>query len=660
MISMAFRTGICIAATVLVCAGLARASGDPPNYDALDLQQLMEIEIVVGASKRVQETREVPSFVTIVTAAEIKSHGYRTLADVLQTQPSFYSSTDRNYSFAGVRGFERPGDFNTRTLFLVNGLRTNDNIYDAAGIGEEFPIDLDLVERIEVIRGPSAALYGSNAFFAVVNVVTRRGASLEGVEVAASAASYGTFGGRASYGRGFSSGLDVLLSVSLSDSSGQSLSFPEFDDPETNHGISLAAADAESFRRLLATVSKGNFTFQAIGGSREKHVPTGLYGSVFNDPRTQTVDTGAYGSLTYDRSFASDSTISARIHGGYYVYEGAIAFVPGIAASRNQAHGEWWGLDVDGGRRLGRHFLTVGTEFRDNYRQDQRSFDVEPFFLYVDAQNGSRRWGAFAQDEIKLTTPLTLYAGVRYDRYESFGSMTSPRVGLVYRPDSATTVKLLAGRAFRAPNEFELHYEDLLYATNPDLGPERIQTVELVVQKLIGGGVQLTASAFHNDLSALVNHVVRDDQRLMFINADEIESKGLELGVQVNRGHGATGRLTYSLQDTVDRATGEGLTNSPRHMAKLHVDAPVGGRFSAALDARFVSSRRTLAGQETGAYALANLSLHTPRLFQRIDVSATVYNLFDVAYGAPGHQGLRQDILQQDGRSFRVKTTLRF
>jgi iron complex outermembrane receptor protein len=96
----------------------------------MDLEQLMTIEIVVAGSKRAQQARDVASFVSIVTAADIRQHGYRTLSAVLQTLPSFYVSYDRNFTQIGVRGFKRSGDYNTRVLLLLNGQRTNDNVYD--------------------------------------------------------------------------------------------------------------------------------------------------------------------------------------------------------------------------------------------------------------------------------------------------------------------------------------------------------------------------------------------------------------------------------------------------------------------------------------------------------------------------------------------------
>jgi iron complex outermembrane receptor protein len=659
----AARTGIQLAVAGLLSAATVSAQGAPPaavpNLEALDLEQLMEIEVVVAASKRSQPTGDVPSSVSIVTAAEIKAHGYRTLADVLKTVAGFYISNDRNYSFVGVRGFERPGDYNSRVLLLVNGLRTNDPVYDASGIGEEFLVDIDLIERVEVIRGPSAAIYGSNAFFAVINVVTRAGASLQGAELAASGASFGTWAGRASYGKSFATGLDVLVSASLSDSVGRRLYFPEYDDPSTHNGIS-EGADGERSRKLLATVSKGSFSFQASSLSREKHIPTGAYGTVFADPRTKTVDALNLASLSYNRSFSSGSSLTARVHGGSWLYEGDYPYAPELDVSRDEDYGEWWGADVDGTRRFGRHFLTVGGEYRDNYRQDLRTLDREPLVVYTDLKSGSKRWGAFVQDEIKLMDPLTLYAGLRYDRYESFGSMVSPRAGLIYRPDSATTVKLLAGRAFRAPSEFELYYESSDYAPNPGVRPERIETLELVAQRVIGGRAQFTVAAFQNRLSALVTQFVGADGRLVFENVGDIESKGIEFGLRVNRGHGPTGQATYSIQRTVDRATDVRLSNSPGQMADLEILAPLGKRLSAGLDAQYVSRRRTIRGNTARSYTLTNLSLLAPRILGHFDVSATVYNLFDVEYGVPWGEDVLQEIIQQDGRSFRVKTTLRF
>src|SRR5512133_2214967 len=103
----------------------ATNNGDNAAKDLtdLDLKELMEIEVVTvyGASKFEQKITEAPSSVSIVTSSDIKRHGYRTLADIMQSIRGFYTTYDRNYHYLGMRGFSRPGDYNSRFLLLVDG-----------------------------------------------------------------------------------------------------------------------------------------------------------------------------------------------------------------------------------------------------------------------------------------------------------------------------------------------------------------------------------------------------------------------------------------------------------------------------------------------------------------------------------------------------------
>ena len=654
--------------SVLISASLAAAQQptSPPKQaiDTLtnDLEQLMKIEIVVAGSKRAQESRDVASSVSVVTAAQIREHGYRTLADILRTLPGFYVSNDRNYSYIGVRGFSRPGDWNSRVLLLLNGLRTNDDVYDLAYIGEEFSVDVDLIERVEVIRGPSSAIYGSNAFFAVINVVTRPGSSLAGGELATTAASFGTYAGRASYGRTFANNLDLLASATYSDGSGRNLYYPEFNTPLTNNGVANGD-DHEAFRKLLLTASKGNFSFQANTVSREKAIPTGSFATIFNDKRTRTTDGLSLASLSYDRALLDGASFSTRLDAGRYTYDGEYAYYPNLPPNKDLAEGEWMGLAVDAAHKIGsRQFLTYGAEFRDNFKQLMMNFDPQPYVLYSDVQNHSTREGVFAQDEIKLADPLMLYSGLRLDKYEGLSPVASPRAGLIYTPNPATTFKLLAGRAFRAPNEYELHYVNFQYKANPLLQPEHIETLELVAQRFIGGGVQVSASAFQNRFTNLTSqHLDPVDSLYVFVNRGEITSRGLELGLNVNRGHGITGQLSYSLQNTEERVTDIDLTNSPGQMVQAELRAPIlGSGATASVDAQYMSTRRTLAGTVAGSHVLTNLSFFAPRTFGRFDLSASVYNVFGVTYGDPAGDGLSQTTIQQDGRNFRVRSTLHY
>jgi iron complex outermembrane receptor protein len=150
------------------------APGTAPKLTQWSLEELtaLKVDTVYGASRHEQLETEAPSSVTVVSAQDVKKYGYRTLADLLQAVRGMYVTYDRGYTYIGIRGMNRPGDFGGRVLIAINGHRLNDPIYDQAVNGTEFPLDVDLIDHVEVIRGPGSSLYGNNAFFTVINVIT--------------------------------------------------------------------------------------------------------------------------------------------------------------------------------------------------------------------------------------------------------------------------------------------------------------------------------------------------------------------------------------------------------------------------------------------------------------------------------------------------------
>lgn len=661
------RTGLwlpCLAVALLpIPAWGQQAPAGALNVAEMSLEELMQVEVVFAASRHEENPREAPFPVFIVSHDEIRQHGCRTLADVLQRVPGFFVTNDRNYQYLGVRGLGRTGDYNAHVLVLVNGMRVNENVYDSVGIGGDFVFDVDLVERVEVVVGPSASLYGNSAFFAVINVVTRRGKDLAGGEVAAGAGSFQSLGSRASYGRFLGNGLEFLASASLADSRGPRLYFPEFDAPETNHGVT-ERTDDERYHNLFARVAWRGLALQASRVSREKGIPTGAYGTLFGDRRSRTVDASSQVNLTVERALGTRATATFGFDYGRYDYDGRYAFAgQPVSVSLDQGRGEWWRLE--GGLRvttLRNHTLVLGGEYQDNLRQDQIATEIGTGAVYLDNRADGDRWALYAQDQVKLAGSLTLNLGLRQDRYETFGGTTSPRLGLVWQAASTLTVKALYGRAFRAPNEYELHYtvDDSPQRGNPDLRPETIDTAELVLERSVGRDFSLVASGFRSDIRRLIR-LTRDPAEgfLVFRNADEIRSTGFELGLQFRRGR-SSGRASYAFQRSRDGASGDRLVNSPAHLARASLSLPIVDRLSAGVDAEYMSSRLTLAGRETGDVFLANLTLLARCLPGRLEASASVYNLFDRHYGDPGSDEHAQDVLVQDGRTFRFNLLWRF
>ncbi len=110
-----------------------------------------EIPSVFAASKYEQKVTDTPSNVTIITAEEIRDFGYRTLADLLASVPGFFVTNDRNYSYAGERGSLRPGDFYSRVLFLIDGHRVDEPVFDSASMGHSV-LDLRYVVNLRTLR----------------------------------------------------------------------------------------------------------------------------------------------------------------------------------------------------------------------------------------------------------------------------------------------------------------------------------------------------------------------------------------------------------------------------------------------------------------------------------------------------------------------------
>jgi len=145
----------------LFWSGSAMAESDVLDFGEGESEEILfqDIASVYSASKYDQKVTEAPARISIVTAREIQRYGYRTLADILNSLPGFYITYDRNYGYTGARGFSLPGDYSTKFLQLVDGHRMNDNIYDSMYIDRSFVVDVDLIDRVEVVQDPSSSLY---------------------------------------------------------------------------------------------------------------------------------------------------------------------------------------------------------------------------------------------------------------------------------------------------------------------------------------------------------------------------------------------------------------------------------------------------------------------------------------------------------------------
>lgn len=638
-------------ALAVACAlcGSAGAAHSPEHT----LEELMEIP-VVGASKYAQRQREVAAAVHVITRDEIEAFGWTTVAQALASLPGMQSTYDRQFIRLGARGFGPPGDLNTRLLVMVDGVRWNEPTFDSAPLGRELPIDLALVERIEFFPGPGSAVYGQNAMFGVINVITRSGAAFDGAEVAAKwqPRERGREG-RATFGKLLDNGVDLTFSATGIRTQGRDLDmeFPRAGPGGRTLSGVVRGLDGEQHSEAFVRAAWEGWTLQGAYGNTHKDDPTGFY---LSDPFATDADyrfTAWYANLTY-AGMAGDLDVVGRIFlGRFHLTQHS---VHGGFRSSTLGSSQWVGGELRAvTRRIGDHTLMAGLEFQDNARTDQ-SFDG-PFGYSIRIPESSRRLGFYAQDEWRLASTLATTLGLRVDHSRTQHHRASPRIAAIWTPDEATTVKALYGRADREPNVFEAYYQDgIAQAANPGLGAEKVDTLELHVDRKSSPSVVMGGSVYAWRLQRpIVQGMDPASGLAQFQSGPTARGQGVEVNAAHTWAWGGRLRTSLALQSLDWTAQHE--ANSPRVLARALFSGPLLlPRLRFGYEVRYDGPRRTLAGERTGGFTVHDLTLTADFPEHGLRTGLTASNLFGKRYALPASSANWQDALPQDGASLRA------
>ncbi|MFA6029712.1 MAG: TonB-dependent receptor [Elusimicrobiota bacterium] len=631
-----------------------------------DLDFFEEEARVLSASKYPQRVSDAPAATQIVTAEDIANYGYRTLADALQSIPGIYGTCDRNYTYLWVRGFGRPADYNNRILLLINGHRINENVYGSNYVGYESLVDISSVERIEVVKGPASALYGDNAFFAVVNVVTRGAGSSPPARARTEGGSYGTHREFAEASHRHENGWEWYAAGAYRRMQGRDLVYPEFSG--TNGG-KAENADREESKSFYASLSRPGWMLQGGLNVRDKTLPTAPFGTRFNDNGTFTTDT---------RSFFEISMLDLKVHenvrltgrsyvDGYgyhadYVYDNSTP-PPDLLINKDVVKSAWYGEEVRGRFTFfgDEHPLLLGEEFEKSLLGRQINYDQDPHQDYLDDNRAEYRWALFGQQELRLRSDLVLTLGLRYDRYEAFGHVFNPRTAVVYHPWRGSSLKLLYGTAFRGPTPFERFYTaGAMSVANPGLVPEKIRTYEVAFEQEYSSRRFLSVSLFRNKITDLISQITRPDGSIQYVNNEHVRTEGAEFYAKGDMTKNLSAHLGYTLQSTRIEG-GDRLSNSPTHIANLGLSRLLTFRKSRiSLEGFLVSARRTYQGSTLPATGLLSVAVRTAPGPEGLDVYASVQNVLDTEYRVSGAAEHTQSAIQQDGRNYLLGLEYRF
>ena len=630
---------------------------------AEDAFSLVREQTVTGVSKRPLPLSETPSSVTVIPAAEIRAMGYRTLGEALRWVRGLFVTYDRNYSYVAVRGLQRPGDYNNKILLALDGHTLNGSVYGDAAFGGELGLDLEQVERIEVVRGPGSTLYGSYAALAVVNVVTRHPRSDPGAHLDLRAGGFGEWRGRASVASARPAGPEWTASLSWLQAHGPDLYFPELDGPLTFSGRAMGL-DGERALAFFGLAEWGTARLTVKLNDREKAIPTAAYGARFGDERNRTWDAHDFVELSATRRTSAEFELSGRAYWDGSRYRGHYVYVdePDPTPVLNR---DWGDDDVIGAECRAqwavapRQALTLGLEAQRLLRAHMKSVKLFPAETYYDQTVVANLVGAYLQDEYRAGRGLIFTAGARLDHDSRYEAVASPRADLVWTLRPGTRLKLLGGSAYRAPSPFETDIQTGVFPKETyRLGPERVATAECTLEHE-SGPLTTSLTAYANRVHGLIDLVEMDEEgNTLYENRARVNARGLEGELRVVPDPATRARFALAWQRSEDGDTGAELTNSPRWNAHLLAYRALRtGRTTVGAGARYLSSRLTLSGRRTAAAVVCDARAGR-KLTPRLVLGLEVRNLFDARYGDPGSLEHVQDQIAQDSRTFFLTLSL--
>lgn len=547
----------------------------PAEQTAPETPAVLE-EVVVTGTRTPHTLKDVPVETVVITREDIKRNNAQNAMDALKTVPGISSAVhDDVFGTYTWRAKMRGLNFNDGYgLILIDGQRVMGS-GQSGGMGEYGiglnQIPVEMIERIEVVKGPSSALYGSDAMAGVVNVITRKSPDKPSGRVGAS---YGWYkvkekvNGDGSVQRPSDDGKYRNASqayVSFGDRALERLGYLINYNYESAEDIRQDPIKSERHSLMakmdLTATDQLDFFLKAEVSDYEK------MGN--RDEDSYRLSPGLEWRPTDDHFLAVKGyTYKWDFVHGYPGYPHGYKH-GGTGFDQAELQYTWYVND--------QHALTMGGETQQQ-GIDYIINNADGSTLYVkeDVKTNS----LYGQDEINLFDDLTLVAGLRYDDHSNFGGEVNPKLSLMYNLSEATTFRASAGRAFKSPTIRQLYYDapyrhgGYYVQSNRDLNPEIGMGYSAGLEQWLWGDRLMTSfGLFRNDVEDMV---IREDTGTIFgglplmsyYNVEEATTQGVELLAKVNH-QDLSLTLAYTYTDSENKETGNALTYVPGHSFSL-------------------------------------------------------------------------------------------
>jgi len=632
---------------------------------------------VAAVSRYEESIEDAPSSVSIIDAQELRAFGYPTIAESLRGVRGVYLSNDRSYYSAGIRGLGEPNDYGNRVLVLSDGASLNDNILSSSYIGSDARADLHDIDRIEVVRGPGSLLYGTGAFSGVINLVPKGKDDPSSVHVEAGTYDNAVAHGRAGFQYDFTPNIGIWASVSGARSDGVDVPITLIDP---GAGSRTQIAHNVDYFRSGGTAGRfwaGPLNVQWLLSSREQQIPVGVYQTQLNDNRTHYLDRRYLLEVRFEPKLSEMFQLYTRAHANRYVFEGEYATDKGWAdLSAEHYTGTWFG----GEARLvftpiKQLRFTVGGEGQGHPQASMDggspapdgTFPSTPDYQYLNVQKPFGFGAGYLIGEANPVSWLKLSAGFRIDAYSTFGVVPVPRGAIIFKTPKGGVLKLMGGRAFRAPSIYEQFYNDggdtQVAAVDPKrklkLGPESTWQGEVEYsQRFLENWVALAAghASYVTNIITTIADTPGSDL-IRYANSDTpalLAGADLEVRREWRQGWMLAAMYGYQFARFLDKDKSR-LVNAPEHLASLKGVVPV------VPDLLSIAARMTLEAPRRISVDSADAT--TTSFIGDVTISGNVkkfgvayvlgvYNVADTRYAYPVADTYLSRTMPQNGRTF--------
>lgn len=594
-----FLVLLALAATAAWAETADQAGGGSPP-DTQPGPSLFTEQVVVSANLTAADRADVGSSVTVIGPAEIAARNKTSVLELLRTVAGLATVAAGGPGRASsvfIRGAN-----SSHTLVLIDGVRVN-----SAGTGEYDFADLqvDQIERIEVVRGPQSSLYGSEAIGGVINIVTRRGAPGRRFQAGVEAGENGARRVRAG-AEGGSDAFDYNVGVADDREPGWSLASAARGDERLNPYRNTTAA-ALAGARLGET---GRVEFTVRGFDATVH-PDGFEFGVgpTPDPNFTQQRTGVVSGLRFDLPTTRRWRQTLRVGGAFDRLRGTDPdSVFNNFRIRSDMTDAAWQSDFTFSQR---ERLTVGASY------ERRRGEVEGGYNQTAAISS-----VFLEDQWSWRGRLDLTGALRRDEHTVFGGATTYRAtAVLHLPGGRTRLHGSWGTGFKAPTFVDLFYP---FFGNVGLRPESSRGVDAGVGAVLAAGRLVTdVTVFENDIRDLISF---DFATQRAENIDRARTRGLEWTLTGRIGPRLQVSGNYTYTDAEDRLTGQPLPRRPRHAGSVTLASVWSPRFSGLLAVVVERDRVESDGQGLDNVVRVDASIRR-RLGAGLSATARVENL---------------------------------